>query len=176
MMADSNRASTDVGRNCRDTWAGDLRAVSQPADSTFRYRQRRVLKEDCQPGFYRCDEDIAGIFRSRLGQTLFIDPPAAPPMRTGGVPRTRCQPGFYRCGDDSAGILGSGLIQTPFLDPPAISPVRTGGHPGQIAPTGLLPVWRTTYENATNRASTGVATELFSQICAREGAETRTTG
>ncbi len=33
-----------------------------------------------------------------------------------------------------------------------------------------------TYENATNRASTGMATELFWQICAREGAETRTTG
>jgi hypothetical protein len=33
-----------------------------------------------------------------------------------------------------------------------------------------------TYENAANRASTGVVTELFSQICAREGAETRATG
>jgi hypothetical protein len=33
-----------------------------------------------------------------------------------------------------------------------------------------------THENATNRASTGVATELFSQICAREGAETKNNG
>ncbi len=33
-----------------------------------------------------------------------------------------------------------------------------------------------TYENVTNRASTGVATKLFSQICAREGAETRSNG
>jgi hypothetical protein len=30
-----------------------------------------------------------------------------------------------------------------------------------------------TYEDATNRASTGVATELFSQIYAGEGAETK---
>ena len=33
-----------------------------------------------------------------------------------------------------------------------------------------------TYRNATNRASTGVVTELFSQIRAGEGAETRSNG
>ncbi len=33
-----------------------------------------------------------------------------------------------------------------------------------------------TYGNATNRASTGVVTELFSQICAGEGAETKSNG
>ncbi len=57
-----------------------------------------------------------------------------------------------------------------------VSPVRTGGHPGQITPTGLLPVWRTTYDNVTNWASTGVAMELFLQSYAREGAETRNNG
>jgi hypothetical protein len=33
-----------------------------------------------------------------------------------------------------------------------------------------------TYGDATNRASTGVVTELFSQICAGEGAEAKSNG
>ena len=37
-------------------------------------------------------------------------------------------------------------------------------------------MWWTTYDNVANRASTGVATELFSQSYAREGAETRNNG
>jgi hypothetical protein len=45
--------------------------------------KRRALKGDCQPGFYRCDDNIAGISRSRLGQKLFLNPPAASPVQTG---------------------------------------------------------------------------------------------
>jgi hypothetical protein len=81
MTAGSNRAFTDVGRNCRDTWVGDLRPPLLNLPTVLSdIDKRRALEEDCQPGFYRCDDDIAGIFRSRLGQTLFIDPPAAHPV------------------------------------------------------------------------------------------------
>ena len=43
-------------------------------------------------------------------------------------------------------------------------------------PTGLLPVWRMTFGSATNRTSVGMVAELFSQVCAGEGATTRDKG
>jgi hypothetical protein len=87
MTAGSNRPSTGMGRNSRDNRVGSLQVPffnlpTVPSD----VNKRKVLKEDCQPGFYRCD-DIAGILRSRLGQTLFLNPPVASPVRTGGRPR-----------------------------------------------------------------------------------------
>ncbi len=88
MTAGSNRASTGVGRNCRDNRVGDLRVpfLNLPTVPSGA-NKRRALKEDCQPGFYRCDDNIAGILRSRLGQTLYLNPPAVSPVRTGGRPR-----------------------------------------------------------------------------------------
>ncbi len=145
MTAGSNRASTGVGRNCRDNRVGDLRVPflnlpTVPSD----VNKRRALKEDCQPGFYQCDDDIAGITRSRLGQTLFLNPPATSPARTGGgqddVP-TGLLPVWRR---NCSHRVMPGRVRRPGI------PVTATTLPAnrilirkslRTIPTGLLPVW-----------------------------------
>ncbi len=101
---------------------------------------------------------------------------------TGGTPSAnrRCpEPDANRASTGIATIVrgSSGPVHPDTAFQPADGIPRMNRRtPKQVVPTGLLPVWRTTYENATNRASTGVVTELFSQICAREGAETKSNG
>jgi hypothetical protein len=170
---DTNRASPGVGRNCRDNRVGDLRTPflnlpTVPSDMD----KRRALKEDCQPGFYQCDDDIAGVFRSRLGQTLFLNPLAAPPVRTGGRPRrgaNRASTGVATIVRGSSGPCSSRhLFSTRRWYPQC--------EQGDTQDKLHQPVWRTTYDNMANRASTGVATELFSRSYAGEGAESRNDG
>jgi hypothetical protein len=65
--------------------SGSPNTVSQPAGSTLRYRQ----KEGTQESFVnRASTGVTAMLRglrSRLGRTLLIDPPTAPPVRTGGA-------------------------------------------------------------------------------------------
>jgi len=146
-----------VGRNCRDTWVGDLRVpfLNLPTVPSGA-NKRRALKEDCQPGFYRCDDDIAGIFRSRLGQTLFIDPPAAPPVRTGGCPERGANRASTGVATIVRGSSGPGSSRHRFSTHRRYPPCEQGDtqdklhQPGfyrcgkrrtKMRPTGLLPEW-----------------------------------
>jgi hypothetical protein len=104
-----------MGQNCRDNRVGSLRVPflnlpTVPSDAN----KRRALKEDCQPGFYRCDDDIAGILRSRLGQTLFLDPAAASPVRTGGRPRRGANRAFTGMAAKVRGSSGPGSSRRRF--------------------------------------------------------------
>jgi hypothetical protein len=146
-----------VGRNCRDNRVGDLRTPflilpTVPSDMD----KRRALKEDCQPGFYQCDDDIAGVFRSRLGQTLFLNPPAASPVRTEGRPRRGANRASTGVATIVRGSSGPGSSRHRFstrrwypqceqgdtqdkLHQPGF--YRCGERRTIMWPTGLLPVW-----------------------------------